>query len=73
MMYKCRYQHPTYIHGTRLKLAIYVGYESLSIIKYFKFRTGGLLMVVYVDSILNEDHLLLLGGGLYLNNKMLIN
>jgi len=55
--------------GPHQKLGIYVGYESLSIIKYLEPRTGDLFTARYADSIFDEEHFPALGGGLYLNNK----
>jgi hypothetical protein len=55
--------------GPHRKLGIYVGYESLSIIKYLELRTSDLFTTRYTDSIFDEEHFLALGGGLYLNNK----
>lgn len=50
-------------------MGIYVGYESLSIIKYLEPRTGDLFTARYADSIFDKEHFPALGGGLYLNNK----
>jgi hypothetical protein len=44
------------------KLGIYVGYHSLSIIKYLEPLTEDLLIVRYADCIFNEDHFLTLVG-----------
>jgi hypothetical protein len=55
--------------GPHWKLGIYVGYESLSIIKYLEPRTRDLFTARYADSIFDEEHFSALGGGLYLNNK----
>jgi hypothetical protein len=55
--------------GPHRKLGIYVGYDSRSIIKYLKPKTGDLFTARYVDSIFDEEHFPTLGGGLYLNNK----
>ena len=38
------------------KLDIYVGYQSLSIIKYLEPLTGDLFTARYADCIFNEDH-----------------
>jgi uncharacterized protein YozE (UPF0346 family) len=38
------------------KLGIYMGYHSLSIIKYLKPLTGDLFTVWYADCIFNDDH-----------------
>jgi hypothetical protein len=55
--------------GPHRKFEIYVGYESLSIIKYLELGTGDLFTARYADSIFDEEHFSALGGGLYLNNK----
>ena len=52
--------------GPHRKMGIYVGYESLSIIKYLEPRTGDLFKARYADSIFDEEHFPTLGGGLYL-------
>jgi hypothetical protein len=44
------------------KLGIYVGYFSLSIIKYLEPLTEDLLSARYADCIFNEDHFPALGG-----------
>jgi hypothetical protein len=44
------------------KLGIFVGYHSLSIIKYLEPLTGDLFITRYIDCIFNEDHFLALGG-----------
>jgi hypothetical protein len=49
--------------GPHRKLGIYVGYESLSIIKYLEPRTGDLFMARYADSIFDEEYFPALGGG----------
>jgi hypothetical protein len=55
--------------GPYRKLGIYVGYDSLSIIKYLEPTTGDLFKARYADCIFDEDHFPALGGGLYLNKK----
>jgi hypothetical protein len=55
--------------GPHRKLGVYVGYESLSILKYLEPRTGDLFTARYADSIFDEEHFPALGGGLYLTNK----
>jgi hypothetical protein len=42
--------------GPHLKMDIYVGYHSPSIIKYLESMTGYLFTTRYVDCIFNEDH-----------------
>jgi hypothetical protein len=44
------------------KLAIYVGYHSLSIIKYLEPLTRDLFIAQYADCIFNENHFPTLGG-----------
>ena len=51
--------------GPHRKLGIYVGYSSLSIIKYLEPLIGDLFTTWFVDCIFNEDHFLTLGGELY--------
>jgi hypothetical protein len=48
--------------GPHRKLGIYVGYKSLSIIKYLEPTTGDLFMARYADCIFNENLFLALGG-----------
>jgi len=48
--------------GPHRKLGIYVGYKSMSIIKYLEPTTGDLFMAQYADCIFNEDHFPALGG-----------
>jgi hypothetical protein len=55
--------------GPHRKLGIYVGYETLSIIKYLEPKTEDLFTARYADSIFDDEHFPALGGGLYLNNK----
>jgi hypothetical protein len=43
------------------KMGIYVGYHSLSIIKYLELITGDLFTTWYADCIFNEDHFPTLG------------
>jgi len=50
--------------GPHRKLGIYVGYQSLSIIKYLEPLTGDVFTARYADCIFNEDHFLVLGGGI---------
>jgi hypothetical protein len=47
--------------GPHRKLGIYVGYESLSIIKYLELRTGDLFTARYADRIFDEEHFPALG------------
>ena len=54
--------------GPHRKLGIYVGYSSLSIIKYLEPLTGDLFTARYADSIFNEDHFPALGGESYQKN-----
>ena len=42
--------------GPHRKLGIYLGFISLSIIKYLEPLTGDLLMARFADSIFNKDH-----------------
>ena len=51
--------------GPHRKLRIYVGYSSLSIIKYLEPLIGDLFIARFADCIFNEDHFLALGGELY--------
>jgi hypothetical protein len=48
--------------GPHRKLGIYVGYETLSIIKYLEPMTGDLHKARYADCIFDEDHFPALGG-----------
>jgi hypothetical protein len=48
--------------GPHIKLGVYVGYHSPSIIKYLEPLTEDLFTVWYTDCIFNEDHFLTLGG-----------
>jgi hypothetical protein len=48
--------------GPHRKLGIYVGYQSLSIIKYLEPLTGNLFMARYANCIFDEDHFSALGG-----------
>jgi hypothetical protein len=48
--------------GPHRKMGIYVGYLSLSIIKYLDPLTGDLLTARYADCIFNEEHFPALGG-----------
>jgi hypothetical protein len=43
-------------------MGIYVGFQSLSILKYLEPLTGDLFMTWFTDCIFNEDHFLALGG-----------
>jgi hypothetical protein len=45
-----------------MKLGIYVGYKSLSIIKYLEPLIGDLFTACHADCIFNEDHFPALGG-----------
>jgi hypothetical protein len=51
--------------GPHRKLGIYVGYKSLSIIKYLKPLTGDLFIAQYADCIFDEDNFPTLGGDKY--------
>ena len=51
--------------GPHRKLGIYVGYSSLSIIKYLEPLTGDLFTARFADSIFNEDHFTALRGESY--------
>jgi hypothetical protein len=42
--------------GPHRKMDIYVGYHSLSIIKYLELMTGDLFTIRYTNCIFNEDH-----------------
>jgi hypothetical protein len=53
--------------GPHRKLGIYIGYSSLSIIKYLEPLTGDLFTTRFADCILNEDHFPALGGESYQN------
>jgi hypothetical protein len=46
--------------GPHMKMRIYVGYHSPSIIKYLEPMTGDLFMTRYTDCIFNEDYFLTL-------------
>ena len=48
--------------GPHRKLGIYVGYETLSIIKYLEPMTGDLHTARYADCVFDEDHFPALGG-----------
>jgi hypothetical protein len=48
--------------GPHKKLGIYVGYKSLSIIKYLEPLTGDLFTTRHGDCVFNEDHFPALGG-----------
>jgi len=48
--------------GPHRKLGIYLGFISLSIIKYLEPLTGDLLMARFANSIFNEDDFPALGG-----------
>ena len=48
--------------GPQRKLGIYIGYESLSILKYLETIIGDQFTARYIDCIFNEDHFLALGG-----------
>jgi hypothetical protein len=47
--------------GPYRKMGIYVGYHSLSIIKYLEHMTEDLFTARYVDCIFNEDYFPALG------------
>jgi hypothetical protein len=51
-----------YNYGPHIKLGIYVGYQSLSIIKYLEPLIGDLFTARYADCIFDEDHFSALGG-----------
>jgi hypothetical protein len=51
--------------GHHRKLRIYVGYSSLSIIKYLEPLIGDLFIARFADYIFNEDYFLVLGRELY--------
>ena len=48
--------------GSHRKMGIYVGYLSLSVIKYLEPLIGDLLASQYADCIFNEEHFPALGG-----------
>jgi hypothetical protein len=48
--------------GPHRRMGIYVGFQSLSILKYLEPLTGDLFMVRFTDCIFNEDHFSALGG-----------
>ena len=47
--------------GPQRKLGIYIGYESLSILKYLEPITGDQFTAQYIDVIFDEDHFPTLG------------
>jgi hypothetical protein len=51
------------------KMGIYVGYNSLSIIKYLEPMTEDLFTARYADCIFNEDHFSTLGGEFQNNSE----
>ena len=53
------------IDGPHIKLGIYIGYSSPSIIKYLEPLTGDLFPACFANYIFNEDHFPALGGELY--------
>jgi hypothetical protein len=55
--------------GPHRKIGIYVGYHSLSIIKYLEPMTEDLFTVRYADCIFNEDHFPALGREFQSNLK----
>jgi hypothetical protein len=55
--------------GPHIKMSIYVGYHSPSIIKYLEPMTEDLFMVWYADCMFNEDHFSALGGEIQNNSK----
>jgi hypothetical protein len=55
--------------GPHIKMSIYVGYHSSSIIKYLEPMTEDLFMVWYADCMFNEDHFPALGGEIQNNSK----
>ena len=48
--------------GPQIKLRIYIGYESLSIIRYLELKTGDVFMVRFADCHFNEAIFSVLGG-----------
>jgi hypothetical protein len=48
--------------GSHRKMGIYVGYHSLSIIKYLEIMTGDLFTARYTDCIFNKDYFPTLEG-----------
>jgi hypothetical protein len=48
--------------GPHQKLGVYVGYETLSIIKYLEPMTGDLHTARYADCVFDEDYFPALGG-----------
>jgi hypothetical protein len=54
--------------GPHRKMGIYIGYSSLSIIKYLEPLTGDLSTARFTNCIFNEDHFPALGGESYQNN-----
>jgi hypothetical protein len=57
--------------GPHRILGVYVGYHSLSIIKYLEQLIGDLFTARYADYILNEDHFPALGGRLQVPFRMI--
>ena len=55
--------------GPHRKLGIYVGYQSLSIIKYLQPLNGDLFTARFADCIFNEDHFPALGGDIKYHNE----
>jgi hypothetical protein len=48
--------------GPHRRMGIYVGFQSLSILKYLESLMGDLFTTWFADCIFNEDHFLALGG-----------
>jgi hypothetical protein len=46
--------------GSHMRMGIYVGYQSPSILKYLESLTGDLFMTRFADCIFNEDNFLAL-------------
>jgi hypothetical protein len=47
---------------SHMKLGIYVGFQSPSILKYLEALTGDLFTIRFADCIFNDDHISALGG-----------
>jgi hypothetical protein len=45
-----------------MKLGIYMGFQSPSILKYLEALTGDLFTIRFADCIFNDDHISTLGG-----------
>jgi hypothetical protein len=55
--------------GPHIKMGIYMGYLSPSIIKYLEPMTGDLFTARFADCIFNDDHFLTLGGEFNYNSE----